>query len=110
MSIDSDIVPCAWNGVRKQLCSSGSVRGSAKTCSSRCTLSPAARAARSAYSKLAARSAIRSGTRYAKLTGGSRSQTHSRAAMCDFTQDDGYVRGVAPTHESSSGSFLDFGF
>jgi len=69
-------------------------RGSAKTCSSRCTLWPAARAARSAYSKLAARSAIRSGTRYAKWAGGSRSQTHRQAAMGGFTQDDGYVRGV----------------
>jgi hypothetical protein len=70
---------------------------------------PAARAARSRL-QLAlhaqrtagllheARSAIRSGTRYAKWTGGSRSQTHRRAAMCGFTQDDGYVRGVAPTH------------
>jgi hypothetical protein len=77
-------------------------RGSAETCSSRCTLSPAARAARSAYSRLAARSAIRSGTRYAKWAGSSRSQTHRRAAMCGFTQDDGYVRGVAPTHKCSS--------
>jgi len=50
--------------------------------------------------------AIRSGTRYAKWAGGSRSQTHSRAAMGDFTQDDGYVRGVAPTHDCSSGSLL----
>jgi hypothetical protein len=40
--------------------------------------------------------------------GDSRSQTHRRAAMCGFTQDDGYVRGMAPTHERSSGSFLDF--
>jgi hypothetical protein len=72
-------------------------RGSARTCTSRCTLTPAARAARSAYSRLAARRAIRSGTRYAKWAGGSRSQTHRRAAMCGFTQDDGYVRGAAPT-------------
>jgi hypothetical protein len=35
-------------------------------CSLQCTLTPAARAARSAYSRLAARRAIRSGTRYAK--------------------------------------------
>ena len=70
---------------------------------------PAARAARSAYSRLASQSAIRSGTRYAKWAGGSRSQTHRRAAMGGFTQDDGYVRGVTPTHECSSGSFLDFG-
>jgi hypothetical protein len=63
----------------------------AHACSSRCTLS-----------------VIRSGTRYEKWAGGSRSQTHRRAAMCGFTQHDGYVRGVAPTHERSSGSFLDF--
>ena len=50
--------------------------------------------------------AIRSGTRYAKWAGGSRSQTHRRAAMGGFTQDDGYVRGVAPTHDCSFGSFL----
>jgi hypothetical protein len=51
--------------------------------------------------------AIRSGTRYAKWAGGSRSQTHRRAAMGGFTQDDGYVRGLAPTHDcSSSGSSL----
>jgi hypothetical protein len=37
--------------------------------------------------------------------GGSRSQTHRRAAMCGFTQNDGYVRGVAPTQDSFSGSF-----
>ncbi len=49
--------------------------------------------------------AIRSGTRYAKWAGGSRSQTHRRAPMGGFTQDDGYVRGVAPTHDFSSGSF-----
>jgi hypothetical protein len=28
--------------------------------------------------------------------GGSRSQTHRRAAKGGFTQDDGYVQGVAP--------------
>jgi len=64
-------------------------------CSLRCTLAPAARATLSAYSRLAARLTIRSGTRYAKWAGGSRSQTHRRAAMGGFTQDDGYVRGVA---------------
>jgi hypothetical protein len=42
--------------------------------------------------------AIRSGTRYAKWAGGSRSQTHRRAAMGGFTQDDGDVQGVAPMH------------
>jgi hypothetical protein len=63
---------------------------------------------RSAYIRLAARGAIRSGTRYTKWAGDSRSQTHRRSAMCGVTQDDGYVRGVAPTHERSSGSFLDF--
>jgi hypothetical protein len=46
------------------------------------------------------------GTRYAKWAGGSRLQTHRRAAMGGFTQDDGYVRGVAPTHDCSSGSLL----
>ena len=55
--------------------------------------------------RLAAKSAIRSGTRYEKWAGGSRSQTHRRAALCGFTQDDGYVRGVAPTQDRSSGSF-----
>jgi len=49
--------------------------------------------------RLAARTApsggaIRSGTRYAKWAGSSRSQTHRLAAMGGFTQDDGYVRGV----------------
>ena len=77
-------------------------RGSERTCSSRCTLSPAARTARSAYSRLAARYAICSGTRYAKWARGSCSQTHRRAAMCGFTQDDGYVRGVAPTQNPPS--------
>jgi len=33
-------------------------------------------------------SAIRYGTRYAKWAGGSRSQTHRRAAKGGFTQDD----------------------
>ena len=42
--------------------------------------------------------AIRSGSRYAKGAGGSRSQTHRRAAKGGFTQDDGYVRGLPPTH------------
>ena len=51
--------------------------------------------------------AIRSGIRYAKWAGGSRSQTHRRAAKGGFTQDDGYVRGFAPTHDRSSfGSLL----
>ena len=34
----------------------------------------------------------------AKWARGSRSQTHRRAAKGGFTQDDGYVRGLAPTH------------
>ena len=42
-----------------------------------------------------AQGAIRSGTRYAKWAGSSRSQTHRRAAMGGFTQDDGDVQGVA---------------
>ena len=46
--------------------------------------------ARTAHS----RGAICSGTRYAKWAGSSRSQTHRRAAMGGFTQDDSYVRGV----------------
>jgi hypothetical protein len=54
--------------------------------------------------RLASQSAIRSGTRYTKWVGGSRSQTHRWAAMCAFTQDDGYVRGVAPTHKHSPGA------
>ncbi len=45
---------------------------------------------------------IRSGARYAKWAGGSRSQTHRRAAKDVFTQDDGYVRGLAPTHDPPS--------
>jgi hypothetical protein len=40
--------------------------------------------------------AIRPEVRYAKWAGGSRSQTHRRAAKGGFTQDDGYVQGVAP--------------
>ena len=40
--------------------------------------------------------AIRPEVRYAKWAGGSRSQTHRRAAKGSFTQDDGYVQGVAP--------------
>jgi hypothetical protein len=44
---------------------------------------------RSAYIRLAAHGAIRSGTaRYAKWAGDSVSQTHRRSAMCGFTQDD----------------------
>ena len=53
--------------------------------------------------------AIRSGSRYAKGAGGSRSQTHRRADKGGFTHDDGYVRGLAPTHDCSSGSFSIFG-
>ena len=34
----------------------------------------------------------------AKWARGSRSQTHRRAAKGGFTQDDGNVRGLAPTH------------
>ena len=48
--------------------------------------------------------AIRSGSRYAKWAGGSRSQTHRRAAKGGFTQDDGYVQGVAPDALRSTGS------
>ena len=72
-----------------------------RLCSLRCTLTPAARAARSAYSRLDARRAIRSGTRY------SRSQKHRRAAMGGFTQDDGYVRGVAADAQRFTGSLFD---
>jgi hypothetical protein len=50
--------------------------------------------------------AIRSGIRYAKWARGSRSQTHRRAAKGGFTQDEGYVRGVAPTHDCSFRSLL----
>jgi hypothetical protein len=39
---------------------------------------------------------LRPEVRYAKWAGGSRSQTHRRAAKGGFTQDDGYVQGVAP--------------
>ena len=49
--------------------------------------------------RYAARSgAIRPEVRYAKWAGGSRSQTHRRAAKGGFTQDDRNVRGLAPTH------------
>ena len=41
---------------------------------------------------------IRSGSRYAKWAGGSRSQTHRLATKGCFTQDDGYVQGLPPTH------------
>ena len=34
-----------------------------------------------------------------------KNENDRRAAMCVFTQDDGYVRGVAPTHDCSFGSF-----
>jgi hypothetical protein len=68
---------------------------------------PAVRPARSSLqSRCRVLDAIRSGTRYAKWAGGSRSQTHRRAAMGGFTQDDGYVRGVAPTHDCSSRSLF----
>ena len=33
-----------------------------------------------------------------EVAGGSRSQTHRRAAKGGFTQDDRNVRGLAPTH------------
>jgi hypothetical protein len=79
--------------------------GSARTCSLHCTLTPAARLHAHACSLHCTLGAIRSGTRYAKWAGGSRSQTHRRAAMVGFTQDDGYVRGVAPTHSCCSRSF-----
>jgi hypothetical protein len=79
--------------------------GSARTCSLHCTLTPAARLHAHACSLHCTLGAIRSGTRYAKWAGGSRSQTHRRAAMGGFTQDDGYVRGVAPTHSCCSESF-----
>jgi hypothetical protein len=62
---------------------------------------PAARPARSRLQACCrVLDAIRSGTRYSKWAGGSRSQsqTHRRAAMGGFTQDDGYVQGVAPMH------------
>ena len=45
--------------------------------------------------------------RYTKWAGGSRSQTHRRAAMCGFTQDDGYVRSVAADAQRFTGSLLD---
>ena len=103
----------AWNGVRKRNCSSGSVRElnvGRRTCL--VPKGPRKRkdlqfALHALAFRLVVQSAIRSGTRYAKWAGGSRSQTHRRTAMCGFTQDDGYVRGVAPTHKCSSvsGSF-----
>ena len=62
---------------------------------------PAARTARFRLQAFCMhKGAIRSGTRYAKWAEGSRSQTHRRAAMCGFAQGDGYVRGVAPTHDA----------
>jgi len=45
--------------------------------------------------------------RYTKWAGGSRSQTHRRAAMCGFTQDDGYVRIVAADAQRFTRSLLD---
>jgi hypothetical protein len=72
-------------------------------------------AARPARSRLQARcrvlDAIRSGTRYAKWAGGSRSQTLRRAdddpsfTMSGFTQDDGYVQGVPPMHDAPRNPF-----
>ena len=46
-------------------------------------------------------------TRDTKWARGSRSQTHRRASKGCFTQDDGYVQGVAPDalRSTSSGSF-----
>jgi len=44
--------------------------------------------------------AILSRTRYVKWAGGSRSQTHRRAVMGCFTQDDGYVQDVSPMHSA----------
>jgi hypothetical protein len=75
----------ALHGITSRRCGCLDPRGhgSARTCSLHCTLS-----------------AIRSGTRYAKWAGGSRSQTHRRAAMGGFTQDDCYVQGVAPMHDA----------
>jgi hypothetical protein len=87
------------------LCLDQRRHGSARTCSLHCTLTPAARLHAHACSLHCTLGAIRSGTRYAKWAGGSRSQTHRRAAMGGFTQDDGYVRGVAPTHSCCSESF-----
>jgi len=99
-----------WNGVRKRNCSSGSVRelnvgrrtsepvlnpsrhGNAQTCSSHCTLLPAG--------LLHVQGAICSGTRYVKWARGSCSQTHRRAAMCGFTQDNGYVQDVTLMHNA----------
>jgi hypothetical protein len=49
-------------------------------------------AARDGAREHAALGAIRSGTRNAKWAGGSRSQTHRRAAKGGFTQDDVKVR------------------
>ena len=58
---------------------------------------PAARPARSRlHACCTAQGAIRSGTRYAKWAGGSRSQTHRRAAKGGFTQDDVKVRRPRP--------------
>ncbi len=60
---------------------------------------PAARPARSRLqARCTVQGEIRSGTRFTKWARGSRSQTHRRAAMGGFTQDDGYVQGVAPMH------------
>ncbi len=50
--------------------------------------------------------AIRSGSRYAKWAGGSRSQTHRRAAKGGFTQDDGNVIYAALCVDYTSCSVL----
>ena len=52
----------------------------------------------SACSYAARSGAIRPEVRYANWAGGSRSQTHRRAAKGGFTQDDCYVQVVAPMH------------
>jgi hypothetical protein len=111
--ITSSIRVACWNSqfrathkfLRVHNCLDQRRHGSARTCSLHCTLTPAARLHAHACSLHCTLGAIRSGTRYAKWAGGSRSQTHRRAAMGGFTQDDGYVRGVAPTHSCCSESF-----
>jgi len=57
-------------------------------------------AARTARSRLQACWTKRDPLRDTKWAGGSRLQTHRWAALCGFTQDDGDVRGVAPTHDA----------
>ena len=90
-------VHSSWNEVRKRNCSSWSVR---ELNVGRINLS----CTNGRQNVCRASDAIRSGTRYAKWAGGSRSQTHRRAAKGGFTQDDGNVRGLAPTH-----TILSFG-